>query len=233
MKLTTLSFVSVLVYRDPSSIQRLIPVRFLLLTAVFCLFTHCSEILSVPNISHERVEILSSSDEATVDELPVTLSWIGVQDASHCRIQIFTPSIEKSERILIDSILTNEFYTDSLLIGELEWRVRAENSSYQSPYSSRKLNVVIPSITTDKIVLLAPVEGVVQSDFETLFSWNSLPNAVNYRIQIGKPNFDELEELVLDSIITNSSLAYKFEDAGRYQWRVRGENQGFSDLKLA
>ncbi|MDA9361438.1 hypothetical protein N9R08_02995, partial [Flavobacteriaceae bacterium] len=69
--------------------------------------------------------------------------------------------------------------------------------------------------------------------FETLFSWNSLPNAVNYRIQIGKPNFDELEELVLDSIITNSSLAYKFEDAGRYQWRVRGENQGFSDLKLA
>tara|TARA_B110000114_G_C14833411_1_gene293612 strand:+ start:159 stop:521 length:363 start_codon:yes stop_codon:yes gene_type:complete len=102
-------------------------------------FTSCSEILSVPNISHERVEILSPSDEATLDELPVTLSWIGVQDASHYRIQIFTPSIEKNERILIDSILTNEFYTDSLLTGELEWRVRAENSSYQSPYSSRKL----------------------------------------------------------------------------------------------
>jgi len=225
MKLITLFFSPVIKYRSRSSIKQLILIRFCYLMILVYSFTSCSEILSVPNISHERVEILSPSDEATVDELPVTLSWIGVQDASHYRIQIFTPSIEKNERILIDSILTNEFYTDSLLTGELEWRVRAENSSYQSPYSSRKLKIVIPSITTDKIELLAPVEGVVQSDFETLFSWNSAPNAVNYRVQIGKPNFEELEELVLDSIVTNSSLTYKFEDAGRYQWRIRGENQ--------
>jgi len=36
-------------------------------------FTSCSEILSVPDISHERVELLSPSDEATEEELPITL----------------------------------------------------------------------------------------------------------------------------------------------------------------
>ena len=62
MMLTNLSFVSVFKYRNLPSIQRLIPIRFFVLIATFCLFTHCSEILSYPNISHERIDILSPSD---------------------------------------------------------------------------------------------------------------------------------------------------------------------------
>ena len=62
MKLTNLSFVFVFKYRNLASIQRLIPVRFFVLIAAFCLFTYCSEILSVHNISHERIDILSPSD---------------------------------------------------------------------------------------------------------------------------------------------------------------------------
>jgi len=83
MKLINKPFGSVFKYWNPSSIERLILIRFCYLMLIVYSFTSCSEILSVPDISHERVEILSPSDEATVQELPVTLSWIGVQDAGN------------------------------------------------------------------------------------------------------------------------------------------------------
>jgi hypothetical protein len=71
MRLIKKPFVSVFKYWNPSSIERLILIRFCYLMLIVYSFTSCSEILSVPDISHERVEILSPSDEATVQELPV------------------------------------------------------------------------------------------------------------------------------------------------------------------
>ena len=223
MKLTNLFPSFVLHYRHQVSAAHRLKLIFFLYLIILCSLTcGCNEILTVQNISQEEVEILSPSDHATLDKLPFTLAWIGIEEASHYRLQIFTPSIDQSERILVDSILTNQFYTDSISVDAIEWRVRAENSSYQSQYSSRKFTLEFPSITNDRITLIAPKEGAKQYDFNMLFSWNSLPNAEVYQVQIGKPNF---EKLVVDSLVSSSKLTYKFDNAGQYQWRVRGENQ--------
>ena len=73
MRLIKKPFVSVFKYWNPSSIERLILIRFCYLMLIVYSFTSFSEILSVPDISHERVELLSPSDEATEEELPITL----------------------------------------------------------------------------------------------------------------------------------------------------------------
>lgn len=195
---------------------------------ILFLTTNCSEILSVPNISHERVELLSPSEGATVDELPVTFSWVEIEDASHYRIQVFTPSIARSERMLIDSILTTAFYTDSLTAENIEWRVRAENSAYQSAYSARKFELKTAAIGNDSVRVLAPKEGLVQTDLELFFWWDLLATAEQYNIQIGQPSFEELEKMILDSTLTKSNFSYKLEKSGNYQWRIRGEKGGES-----
>lgn len=80
-----------------------------------------------------------------------------------------------------------------------------------------------PSINKKKVTLLAPSNGTESTDYNQTFWWDEVENALNYRLQVVTPDFDNAAKLILDTIITKSKFNYTL-DPGKYEWRVRAEN---------
>ena len=56
----------------------------------------------------------------------------------------------------------------------------------------------------------------------SFFQWEAAPLAENYQLQIVRPNFDAIEEYILDSIVEQNNFQTSLEDNQQYSWRVRG-----------
>lgn len=80
-----------------------------------------------------------------------------------------------------------------------------------------------PSIEKKNTVLLAPSNGTETNVYNQTFWWEELDNALQYRLQVVMPDFNNTSKLVLDTIITTSKFSYTLEP-GNYEWRVRAEN---------
>ncbi len=115
--------------------------------ALFLLSTGCEDILEVPDISNERVQLLAPSDSTTVTVSNVSFSWNGVPEASLYHIQVATPNFGHAAQIVVDSIIV----LDSTFLGTrmardlpdstYEWRVRAMNSDYGTEYTTNLFHV--------------------------------------------------------------------------------------------
>lgn len=82
-------------------------------------------------------------------------------------------------------------------------------------------------ISNETIVLVAPSD---QSEFFTTgvtFSWENVPEATSYQIQIAKPDFSNPTQLVLDTIIKTTSFIKQLPLAS-YEWRVKALNSSYS-----
>ncbi|WP_214228793.1 hypothetical protein [Pedobacter sp. B4-66] len=80
-----------------------------------------------------------------------------------------------------------------------------------------------PSIEKKNTVLLAPSNGTETNVYSQTFWWEELDNALQYRLQVVMPDFNNTSRLILDTIITASKFSYTLEP-GNYEWRVRAEN---------
>lgn len=82
-------------------------------------------------------------------------------------------------------------------------------------------------ISKAKIVLVAPSD---QAEFFTTgvtFSWEKVPEATTYQLQIAKPDFFNPTQLVLDTIIKTTSFIKQLPLAS-YEWRVKALNTSYS-----
>jgi hypothetical protein len=105
-----------------------------LMALSFVIFT-CDDIIEVEDISDEIVIVLAPVNDSVLGEGSVIFSWNDVQDASQYRLQLATPSFENASQILLDSIVNATNFPKVLELGDYEWRVRAENSEYQTQYT--------------------------------------------------------------------------------------------------
>lgn len=87
--------------------------------------------------------------------------------------------------------------------------------------------IFVENISDQKVILLAPTNNseVVTGTIE--FNWKKNTDAIEYEVQIAKPNFTNTSQIVLDSI-TTSSVISKILEIGEYEWRVKALNSDFS-----
>ena len=83
-----------------------------------------------------------------------------------------------------------------------------------------------PDITNKQVTILAPVDGYCSTSQTVLFWWEELEGASNYRIQVAKPSFDSIEQLIMDSLVVGDKISLYLQ-AGNYQWRLRAENSAY------
>ncbi|WP_411032225.1 hypothetical protein [Spongiimicrobium sp. 3-5] len=122
----------------------------------YCLFFmgvcfSCEDVLEVPDISNQRVELLAPSDGSTVRDSIVNFTWNGVAEANAYLIQVATPSFENAAQIVLDSVVV----LDTTFLGtkatrilpnsSYEWRVKAQNSDFETPFSVTSFAVEAPS----------------------------------------------------------------------------------------
>ncbi len=108
---------------------------YILLGTLFVI--SCSDIIEVPDISNNAVTLIAPSDNATLDITTLTLSWDLLEDAESYQVQVAQPDFETILQLVIDSTLTqNSISVDLEANTSYQWRVRAKNSDYSTPYTT-------------------------------------------------------------------------------------------------
>lgn len=101
----------------------------------------CDDITEVPDISSDVITILAPTDGVTLSTTMVTFNWNAVDNADNYELQIATPSFSAAQQIVVDSITTSLSITETLPVGDYEWQLRAENSEFQTEYTTQGFTI--------------------------------------------------------------------------------------------
>lgn len=114
-------------------------ILFLSFTVLF--LGACEDILEVPDISDQQVELLAPSPGSVVNDSIVNFNWNGVADAEAYSVQIATPNFENAAQLVLDSLVV----IDTTFVGTriskqlsnraYEWRVQALNSGFETGFT--------------------------------------------------------------------------------------------------
>ncbi len=191
----------------------------------------CEEILIVEDISQETVTMLAPLEGAHLSSTTVTFSWNTVEEADEYKLQIASPNFEAATEIVEDTTVTVISFSEALEAGDYQWRIRAENSVYESAYTTQSFTVLETDdedISSEDVILLAPADGLVFDETDTInFSWETLLYADSYTIQIATPDFENAIEIIENESVTVDTFSISSLDANDYEWRVRAENDTY------
>lgn len=90
-------------------------------------------------------------------------------------------------------------------------------------YFSSCSDIIEKNLENEKVELLAPGNGLVTTITSFQFIWNEVDGALEYSIQIAVPDFIQVEQILLDSVVTNKKINYSLSP-GSYEWRVKAIN---------
>lgn len=188
----------------------------------------CDDIIEVEDISSSTITVLAPQEGSALTNSNVVFSWEGIEDVENYHIQIANPTFANAIEVIADSLVTNTSFSATLSTNNYEWRVRAENSGYQTAYTSQNFSVTetdAVDISNETVVLLAPADGLVFDTTETInFSWETLLNANSYVVQIATPSFADAIEIIEDETTTATNFSVSALDASNYEWRVKATN---------
>jgi hypothetical protein len=84
-----------------------------------------------------------------------------------------------------------------------------------------------PDISNDIVEIVIPADSTITTISNQTFWWNEVEDAFGYHLQIVKPDFNNIQQLVLDSNLTGTQFEYSLSP-GTYQWRVKAFNDNYS-----
>ena len=107
----------------------------------------CEDILEVPDISDQQVQLLAPAPNTLVNDSLVNFNWNPVVDTEAYIIQIASPNFETPAQLALDSLIV----VDSTFVGTrisrvlsdgaYEWRVRARNSAFETDFTTNAFMV--------------------------------------------------------------------------------------------
>lgn len=87
-------------------------------------------------------------------------------------------------------------------------------------------------ISGEAVVTLSPTDGDTVASYSQLFWWEEIEGAEEYHLQIVKPSFSYIQQLLLDTTIAENKFSFSLQP-GTYQWRVRAlNNAGFTSYTM-
>ncbi len=185
---------------------------------IFILFS-CEEVLFEPEISGERVTLIAPANNTEIAGNSVRFNWEPVDGATGYEIQIATPSFANANQLLLNTVTDSTFYQMELVQNEYEWRVRAQNSGYATSYTSARFRVIpVTDFSSYTVILLSPPNGTITNEETWTLSWEEVPGATQYRVQVLDGNGQPIQS----EATTETNLEVTFPE-GRLQWQVRAE----------
>jgi hypothetical protein len=73
------------------------------------------------------------------------------------------------------------------------------------------------------VTIIAPSDSIHMSDASVKFDWEEMEEVAGYRIQVARPDFSGIEELVYDSLVSGNTITLGLYP-GSFEWRIRPEN---------
>lgn len=195
----------------------------------------CEDIISVPDISTEMVTILAPIENTVVQGDNTTFSWEENTLVDRYQVQVATPSFDTPVQIVLDTIIGDSIqgfrqFTTPLVTGEYQWRIRGINSDFETGYTTTSFSVIDTTtpanISGETVALLAPINDPIIENAEINFTWDAIPNATEYIVQVATPNFISPIQILVNQSVNDASTTHTLED-GDYEWRVKAVNDSF------
>lgn len=187
---------------------------------LLALITGCSTFFE-EDISRETIKILSPVAGTETEIATQTFWWEKMEGAAGYHLQIVTPSFDSMEMLILDTLISSDKFMTVLYPSYYEWRVRAENSAWQSQWATNTLKIYATGdLTRQKINLQEP--GVITNRKTNRFKWDGLYNAEHYSIVAFKDHWDGL--LVIGYTNVDSSFFESELEDGMYIWGVKAVN---------
>ena len=182
------------------------------------------------NISEEIIQLYTPNGNILLNSLPILFSWESIESAESYRLQIAEPSFEYVNQIVRDTLVMEPiFYENNLPENKIyQWRVRAENRQFRTDYSTESFQFSIAKdISGDNLELLAPAVSELLQEGKTTFSWQEIAGAKKYHFQLVTPDFDNISQILRDTILTTLHHNEVLPVEKKLQWRIRAENDFF------
>ena len=191
---------------------------------VLLLLSACKDFIE-PSIDKRPLTLQAPADDYQSAKYAISFWWNEVDDALGYRLQIVSESFASPGSLIADTVMSGHTFSMNLDPGRYQWRVRAENGSSATAYSTAwSLTVLQSSIKQQAVQLRSPADNFLTNKPLTTFQWNSLYGATRYRIEIDTNNFVNESALVFDQTVPGQQVNFSLPKDITYQWRVRAEN---------
>ncbi len=187
--------------------------------------TFSFRVRNAPDISGKQLTLLAPRPGAEVEETAVTFSWEPLPGAENYRLLVAAPSFKEARRMVADTLLSETPCRLELPDGPYEWRVQALNAeSRTEPQTSAFRVRSEPDLNGKTVTIIAPAPKAEIPNPETVFSWEPLPGAKNYRLIVVSPSFDKPVWMAQDTTVEGNHCRLELPD-GEYEWRIRAMNE--------
>lgn len=88
---------------------------------------------------------------------------------------------------------------------------------------------IVKDIKNETVSIIAPTDNLKTPNNAVTFWWDELEGAEKYNLQIVKPSFSAVIQLIVDTNITSNKFT-KVLTPGTYQWRIKAVNGGGSTI---
>lgn len=203
-----------------------IVLSILLLVFIFS----CQKDFVVVNISKKTLKINAPADNASTTINIVTFWWDVLDGAEQYNLQIVRPDFSKTVQLLADTNVATNKFNFSLKPGIYQWRIKATNAGYETPYQVFNLKIDTTSDLSEQVVnLVSPANGAITGNTLVTFNWSNITVAKKYRLQVN-------DGLILDTVlVAKTSLSFALPAAKSattaYTWNVKALND-FSESQF-
>jgi hypothetical protein len=118
------------------------------LLAILLLFISCEELINEEDISKDSVQLLAPTNNSTIDEGEIGFTWKALSGSDDYKLQIATPNFTSAIQVVLDTTISKNSFTTTLIAGEYEWRVKALNSAYETEFITHAL--VVNKVVTEE-----------------------------------------------------------------------------------
>lgn len=177
-----------------------------------------------------EIPVLLYPENAAVNQPDTTiLRWSNSLHSSTNRLEVALDP-EFNEMFLSKSELVDTFKIIYGMVGEQNyyWRVAADNLFGGSEFSETRMFITGFPIAPN---LISPEDKALNVRLQPTLEWNSLETANLYHLQIAEGLSVEPSIIVLDTLVTDTSIVVPIElnPDKIFSWRVRAGNEyGFS-----
>ena len=196
--------------------------KIIIFLPILAIFYGCREIINETDISREVVCVYAPVNMAELTGTDVNFSWCEIEGATSYNLQIARPGFTDAVEIVLDTIISTHSFTKTFLPDDYEWRVKAQNSVYETDYTTCAFTLSDNGDFIQSMVYLeSPEDNLITNQAVQNLIWTAVNNATDYRVQVWEPDTDGA--LVFDEICYANNMEITFND-GSFVWRVRAQN---------
>ena len=185
----------------------------------FSFLYSCKDFIEA-DLAKKSITLLAPANNIVSSSSSQTFWWEELKGAENYNLQIVKPNFSSIQQFVLDTTVTNNRFSYSLMPGVYQWRVRAMNNSSNTAYVIYNLTIDSTlNLSNQWVILTSPIDNYSSGNLSQTFNWQTLVNADSYLFQILSSG-----SIIFSQANNTTTTNYTFLAEGTYQWRVLAQN---------